>query len=588
MAERRVEGAGVRLAVTEQGDPAKPTVVLIHGFPDTSAMWAPVADRLSETHHVVTYDVRGAGASTAPSRVEDYRMERLVDDLAAVIDAVSPERPVHVAGHDWGSIQSWEAVCSDRLNGRIASFTSISGPSLDHGGQWIRERLRHPSMRNAGRLINQGARSWYIAAFRMPGVKGLLRRNASRGLPRYLERREGVQVTHEYPASTRADDAANGVNLYRANARDRLRHPRPRRTRVAVQLIVPIRDRYVTPALLEGIEEIAPRLWRRDIAAGHWAPRTHPDHIAAAVSEFVDHIEGGPEPRSLRRARVTSRRSHAGKLVVVTGAGSGIGRETILAFASRGAEVVAADIDPESAARTAGLARLLGAAAHHYQVDVGDTDAMETFAKWVEHEIGVPDVVVNNAGIGVSGPILDTEVADWERVLHVNLWGVIHGCRLFGRQMVQRGEGGHIVNVASAAAFSPGRAFPAYATTKAAVLMLSESLRTELAPEGIGVSAICPGLVDTGIATRTRFVGTGEEEQRRTRDEIQRLYRRRRFTPDKVAFAIVRAVERNIAVLPVAPEAHVARFVYRLSPGLARKIGSVDVAARVSARANKR
>jgi len=583
--ERRVTSGDVQLAVREWGIAGLPTVVLVHGFPDTSEMWRPVAELLADRYHVVAYDVRGAGASDAPERVEDYRMERLVEDLGAVLDAVSPGRPGHLVGHDWGSIQLWEAACSPSLNGRIASFTSISGPSIDHAGDWTRERMSHPSLRGAGQLVNQGVRSWYMAAFRLPGAPRVLERNIGRGFPRFLERREGVSTDASYPASSLAQDAARGVNLYRANMQNRVIHPQQRHTDVAVQLIVPTSDPFVTTALLDGIERIAPRLWRRDVRAGHWVPRTHPDRVTQLISEFVDHIEGGPETEELQRARVRRREgSFAGRIVVVTGAGSGIGRETLLAFASRGAEVVAADVDPESAGRTAHLARLLGATAHSYQVDVGDTDAMETFAKWTENDIGVPDVVVNNAGIGMGGPVLDTEVAEWERVLHVNLWGVIHGCRLFGRQMVERGAGGHIVNIASAAAFSPGRAFPAYATTKAAVLMLSESLRTELAPYGIGVSAICPGVIDTGIVTRTRFVGTGAEEQQRTRDAIQRLYRRRRFTPDKVAAAIVRAVERNQAVVPVAPEAHLARLVYRLSPGLARRIGSVDVAERVSKR----
>jgi len=310
-------------------------------------------------------------------------------------------------------------------------------------------------------------------------------------------------------------------------------------------------------------------------------PRADPALIASLVDEFVTSVEEGPESERLAKARL-AKTTPGRRVVVVTGAASGIGRATLLAYAGRGAEVVAADIDAEGAARTAAQATALGVTAHHYQVDVGDADAMEAFAKWVEHEIGTPDLVVNNAGIGMGGPILDTEVSDWERVLHVNLWGVIHGCRLFGRQMVERGRGGHIVNIASGAAFSPGVQYPAYATSKAAVLMLSESLRVELAPHGIGVTAICPGIVDTGIVTRTHFVGRDSDDERHIQDAIQKMYTRRRFGPDKVAKAIVRAVERNQAVATVGPEAHAGRLVYRLAPSLARRIGSIDVAERVS------
>jgi NAD(P)-dependent dehydrogenase (short-subunit alcohol dehydrogenase family) len=108
-----------------------------------------------------------------------------------------------------------------------------------------------------------------------------------------------------------------------------------------------------------------------------------------------------------------------------------------------------------------------GPAAHVHLVDVADARAMEEFAATVARDHGVPDIVANNAGIGLAGSFLDTSEADWERILGVNLRGVIHGCRLFGLQMARQGTGGRIVNIASAAAFMPSRALPAYSTTKA-------------------------------------------------------------------------------------------------------------------------
>ncbi|WP_246708684.1 SDR family NAD(P)-dependent oxidoreductase, partial [Rhizobium ruizarguesonis] len=120
------------------------------------------------------------------------------------------------------------------------------------------------------------------------------------------------------------------------------------------------------------------------------------------------------------------------------------------------------------------MARLIGAPeAWGETVDVADEQAMEKLAAQVASEYGVVDVLVNNAGIGLTGSFFDTTSEEWKRVLDVNLWGVIHGCRVFGAQMTARGQGGHIVNTASAAAFQPSRALPAYSTSKAAVLMLS-------------------------------------------------------------------------------------------------------------------
>lgn len=203
---------------------------------------------------------------------------------------------------------------------------------------------------------------------------------------------------------------------------------------------------------------------------------------------------------------------------------------------------------------------------------MSDEQAMEKLAARVAAEYGVVDVLVNNAGIGLSGPFLETTSEDWKNVLDVNLWGVIHGCRLFGRQMAERGQGGHIVNTASAAAFQPSRALPAYSTSKAAVLMLSECLRAELAEKSIGVSAICPGIVNTEITSTARFVGTDAAEEQRLRKRAGKLYGARNYPPEKVAAAVLRAVVRNQAVVPVTPEAHTARFLSRVGPGVLRGV----------------
>lgn len=570
---RTLESAGVRLAVREAGDPAAPTVVLVHGYPDTGAVWDEVVERLRERYHVVTYDVRGAGASGAPSGSAGYTLAQLVDDLAAVLETVSPRRPVHLVGHDWGSVQCWEAVTGELLAGRIASFTSISGPCLDHVGHWIRSRLRPFGL---GQLARQALRSWYIGFFQLPLLPEVMWRSGVAGW--LLERLEDVPPRPGHPAPTLAEDAARGLALYRVNMLRRLREPRERRTDIGVQVVIPTRDRYVSPALFDDLGRRVPRLWRRQARAGHWVQRSHPDLLARWITELVTHVEGAPAARPLRRARVgVPRGPFEDRLVVVTGAGSGIGRATALAFAETGAEVAAADIDGEAAARTAELAGLLGPPARGYQVDVADGTAMEKFAEVVEQEHGVPDIVVNNAGIGLAGPFLETSPEDWERIIDVNLWGVIHSSRLFGSRMVAHGEGGHLVTVASAAAYQPSRLLPAYSTTKAAVLMLTQCLRAELAGCGIGVSAICPGFVDTPITRSVRFAGVPEAEQERRRRRAARLYRRRGFPPDRVAREILRAVRENAPVVPVTVEARTALALSRLSPAALRALARIEM-----------
>ena len=265
-----------------------------------------------------------------------------------------------------------------------------------------------------------------------------------------------------------------------------------------------------------------------------------------------------------------------GKVAIITGAGSGIGRETLLSFAEAGADVVAADIDLPAAERSAELARLLGVQAFARKVDVGSSGDMQAFAAWVEEELGAPDVVVNNAGIGMAGAVLDTQPSDWDRILRINLGGVIHGSTLFGRQMVAAGKRGQIVNVSSGLAFFPSRSTPAYATTKAAVQMLSECLRAELAGKGIGVSAVYPGVVDTPIVSKTQFNGAGDADAKRAR--AQRLYDLRSLKPQAVAAAIVDGVRHNRPEIRVGVEVHAIRLVSRFLPGLTRRLARIEVA----------
>ncbi|TXS55927.1 SDR family oxidoreductase [Streptomyces sp. t39] len=573
--ERRVRTGGVDLCVAELGDAGRPTVVLVHGYPDSKEVWAEVASRLADRFHVVLYDVRGHGRSSAPKPLRGgFTLEKLTDDFLAVADAVSPDRPVHLVGHDWGSVQGWEFVTVARTEGRIASFTSMSGPSLDHFGHWIKRRTSRPTPRRVGQLLGQGAKSWYVYLLHTPVLPELAWRGPlGRQWPRMLERAEGVP-SGDYPTASLPRDAAHGAWLYRDNIRARLRRPRPdAHAHTPVQLITPTGDAFLSERLYDDLDAWVPRLTRRTLPAKHWIPRTRPDHLASWIAEFVTLNEGGaPDATASAAPRQDAYgQRFGGQLVLVTGAASGIGRATALAFAGAGARVVVVDRDAEGAARTAESARAAGAAgAWAEAVDVADEQAMEKLAERVTAEHGVVDVLVNNAGVGLAGSFLDTGTEDWRQVLDVNLWGVIHGCRLFGRRMAERGQGGHIVNTASAAAFLPSRTLPAYSTSKASVLMLSECLRAELAGRGIGVSAICPGIVDTGITSTARFTGVDAAEQQRLRKRSARLYGMRNYPAEKVADAILRAVLTNRAVVPVTPEARLAHLLSRLAPKLLR------------------
>lgn len=257
-----------------------------------------------------------------------------------------------------------------------------------------------------------------------------------------------------------------------------------------------------------------------------------------------------------------------GARVVVTGAGSGIGKATALRCAKTGAgEVACVDIDGRSAEETAAACEAAGAEASAWTCDVSHSDAVRELASALEERAPV-DVLVNNAGVGLGGPFLQASVDDWDWLIGVNLNGVAYGCHAFGAGMVERRRG-HIVNVASGAAYVMSRDLAAYCASKAAVVALSRCLRADWTTAGVGVSAVCPGVINTPIASRARMVGRLAERPERTAGAL-----RFGHSPDVVAKAIVRAVERNLEIVPVGLESELAYRLLPFVPGRVRALAT--------------
>ena len=251
----------------------------------------------------------------------------------------------------------------------------------------------------------------------------------------------------------------------------------------------------------------------------------------------------------------------------MTGAASGIGQATAIAFAEEGAELFICDVDQVKLAGTARSVEATGRRAHTFIVDVSKRDAMQRFAEEVHAKIPALDVLVNNAGVGLGASFLETSLEDWEWILSINLWGVIHGCHFFVPAMVRRGTG-HVVNVASAAGLVTTPDVAAYGTSKFAVVGLTEALREEMRPTRIGVTTICPGVINTAITRTSPLRGSREA----MRESMIAFYEKRNYGPEKVASAIVEAVVHRREIVPVSPEAWFLYELKRMMPQTASRV----------------
>jgi pimeloyl-ACP methyl ester carboxylesterase len=292
-----VRSGEVALSVRTGGVRSGPTLVLVHGYPDTQAVWEAVAARLADQFHVVTYDVRGAGASGRPRGAAAYHLDRLADDFDAVCATVAPGRRVHLVGHDWGGIQGWEFVTRARFAGRVASFTSIAGPALGHALGATRAALGARDLRRAAGRVR---RSWYIAPTCLPGGPTLMWKVALAGgrWRRWLTLVEGLTLDDTHPAPTVCADGWHGANLYRANILPLLvRRNRLAAAHAPVQLIVPTGDRFISDSYYDAAARVAPGLRRLDVPGSHWAQLTRPDLVARWVAEFAGDAEATTSPR---------------------------------------------------------------------------------------------------------------------------------------------------------------------------------------------------------------------------------------------------------------------------------------------------
>jgi NAD(P)-dependent dehydrogenase (short-subunit alcohol dehydrogenase family) len=277
---------------------------------------------------------------------------------------------------------------------------------------------------------------------------------------------------------------------------------------------------------------------------------------------------------------VFSRSDFTPQVSIVTGGGSGIGLAIAAELVARGSSVVVADIDP---AKAQAAATRLGPAATPATLDVADADAVRALVDRVVAERGRLDVMVNNAGVAIGGLLEELDERHWAKALDVNLRGVIHGVTAAYPHLRRQGHGS-ILNTASLAGLIPAPAMLPYTTTKHAVVGLSTALRAEAASQGVRVSVLCPGFVDTPLLDEVYAAPPsfgGDSVRARVR-----LMQPSFLTPEVVARRAVDGLAANKAVIPVGFLAHLTWRTLRYLPPVAR--GMIQVQATGHRRLNER
>ncbi|RKG31389.1 alpha/beta fold hydrolase [Acinetobacter guerrae] len=265
------------------GNENNPALVLVHGYPDNQEVWEPIISELINDFYIVTYDVRGAGQSSIPKHVRDYRLQQLSLDLEAVANQILGERPFHLAAHDWGSIQTWESVTEPKFKDRILSYTTISGPCLDHAAWLLRDEVKsHPAD-----FLKKLSKSWYIAAFHIPFIAptvwSFFTPQKWGKILNGLERKQNLPLNSHI-----SSDGKYGINLYRANFIAALTKPRQRYAQCPVQAVVLMRDAFVSPDyILKEMPKWVEHFEYVEVDANHWAILSEPQKVADYIRQFA-------------------------------------------------------------------------------------------------------------------------------------------------------------------------------------------------------------------------------------------------------------------------------------------------------------
>jgi len=552
-----VDGRITRILVT--GDPERPPVLLLHGIGRSLDDWTDQTELLSAGYRVIALDLPGFGFSQRKPGAATP--QALADGVAETLDALDEQRACHVIGNSLGGAVAMHLLA--RHPDRVATLTLVNSAGF---GAEVTPLLRMLGVPGLGR---------YLATHSTPAGTRMMERQifADTALA------TPARITH---ALSVAAQPGTGAFLYEIathlgsvrGVRPQWRtdllaavaaHPRP------TLLMWGDRDRILPVHHLHAARAHFPDAQvELFTGVGHVPQIERPAEFARIVTEF---IENGPTrtqaippvPTKVETSRGNRRGSmegFAGKVAVVTGAGSGIGQALAIELGRSGARLAISDVDTEGLAVTEKRLKDIGVDVKADRLDVTERETFLLYADEVNTHFGKVNQIYNNAGIAFTGDVEISQFKDIERVMDVDFWGVVNGTKAFLPHLIASGDG-HVVNVSSLFGIFAVPGQSAYNAAKFAVRGFTEALRQEMLVNGhpVAVTAVHPGGIKTAIA-RNATAAEGLDPK-----ELAQLFDKKlaNTSPERAAKIILTAVRKKKARVLVGPDAKVLDVIVRIT-----------------------
>lgn len=288
----KISSGDVTLFAKESGNRDNPALLFLHGVPDDHQVWSNQFQYFSQDYHVISFDLRGMGQSSAPEETSGYQLQYIMQDIESIIKYFRGEHEkVHLIGHDWGSTIGWQFTADPAYGPDfIESYVSLSGP---HAGIWNElsfNQFKSLKIEEIKKALGQYAKSWYIGFFQIPVLPDRLLKAYAGALARYLLKDSGVKADDPYLQETYKagfnQTIVNGIELYRNNFLPPAKAPAKASIDIPILQLVPTEDKFLDPSLYQSTANYCNNLTLVSFEAGHWAQRQYPERIIQEMTDF--------------------------------------------------------------------------------------------------------------------------------------------------------------------------------------------------------------------------------------------------------------------------------------------------------------